>query len=181
MTDDLPTLFHALQFASRKHINHRRKGGFDVPYINHPIDVAALLATTGAVTDTGILAAALLHDTVEDTDTTPAELEQAFGADIAGLVAEVTDDPAIDSAVRKVTQEMEAPFKSTRAKLIRLADKTCNIHDITYAPPPDWSLARRREYFAWASRVVAALGDVHPALEAEFARRHAVAIKETST
>jgi guanosine-3',5'-bis(diphosphate) 3'-pyrophosphohydrolase len=161
-------IFRALQFASEKHVHHRRKGGRDIPYINHPIAVATLLATVGDVTDASLLAAALLHDTVEDTDTTHEELVEQFGDDIAGLVAEVTDDPALSSAERKVTQEREASSKSPRAKLLRLADKTCNVHDITYRPPPEWSVQRRLDYFSWAERVVAKLRGVNEKLEARF-------------
>jgi GTP diphosphokinase / guanosine-3',5'-bis(diphosphate) 3'-diphosphatase len=169
--NDTPLVFKALQFAARRHTHHRRKGGKDIPYINHPIDVATLLATVGGVTDPEILAAALLHDTVEDTDATHEDIVREFGEVVAGLVAEVTDDPDVSSAERKRRQEAEAPFKSPRAKMIRLADKACNVHDITHTPPESWSLERRREYFAWAARVVDALGMVHPALEAEFAQR----------
>ena len=132
------------------------------------IAVATQLATVGGVTDPAVLAAAILHDTVEDTDTTPHELETLFGADIAGLVAEVTDDPLLTSAKRKLTQEHEAAFKSPRAKLIRLSDKTCNVHDIAHNPPPDWSSERRMEYFNWAERVVANLRGIHAELEAAF-------------
>ena len=160
--------FRALQFASEKHKHHRRKGGRDVPYINHPIAVATQLATVGGVTDPAVLAAAILHDTVEDTDATPDELNTLFGADIAGLVAEVTDDPLLTSAQRKLTQEHEAARKSPRAKLIRLSDKTCNVHDIACNPPPDWSTERRMEYFNWAERVVANLRGIHVELEAAF-------------
>ena len=149
-------------------MHHRRKGGRDIPYINHPIAVATLLATVAEVTDPDLLAAALLHDTVEDTDTTHEELVGRFGADIAALVAEVTDDPRLPSAQRKLTQEREASSKSPRAKLLRLADKTANVHDITYCPPPDWSVSRRMEYFDWAGRVVANLRGVNAALEARF-------------
>jgi GTP diphosphokinase / guanosine-3',5'-bis(diphosphate) 3'-diphosphatase len=161
-------IFVALRFVAEKHKNHRRKGGNDVPYINHPIGVATLLATVGRVTDADVLAAALLHDTVEDTNTSPQELEREFGSVISALVAEVTDDPSLKSAERKVRQEREAPFKSPKAKLIRLADKTCNVHDITYNPPPSWPLQRRIAYFDWAERVVAGLRGVNAALEAEF-------------
>ena len=161
-------IFRALHFAARKHEHHRRKGGRDIPYINHPIAVATLLATVGGVTDPDLLAAALLHDTVEDTDTTHEELVDQFGHDIADLVAEVTDDPNLSSAERKITQEREASSKSPRAKLLRLADKTSNVHDITYRPPSDWSVARRMEYFNWAERVVANLRGVSPALEERF-------------
>ncbi|MDQ2666642.1 MAG: HD domain-containing protein [Gemmatimonadota bacterium] len=161
-------IFRALEFAAEKHKLGRRKGGRDIPYINHPIAVARLLATVGGVTDPDVLAAAFLHDTVEDTDTTPAELVEHFGSEIAGLVAEVTDDPRLASAERKLTQEREAASKSPRAKLIRLSDKTCNVHDITFNPPPDWSVERRMEYFNWAERVVGKLRGVHPVMESFF-------------
>jgi len=161
-------IFRALKFASEKHERHRRKGGRDIPYINHPIAVATLLATVAEVTDPDLLAAALLHDTVEDTDATHEELVEQFGADIANLVAEVTDDPTLSSAQRKLTQEREASSKSPRAKLLRLADKTANVHDITYRPPPEWSVERRMEYYSWAERVVAKLRGVNAKLEERF-------------
>jgi guanosine-3',5'-bis(diphosphate) 3'-pyrophosphohydrolase len=164
-------IFVALRFAAEKHKHHRRKGGRDIPYINHPIGVATLLATIGGVTDPDVLAAALLHDTVEDTDTTPEELERLFGPVIAELVAEVTDNPDLTSVERKLTQEREAPFKSPKAKLIRLADKTCNIYDIAHEPPPTWPDERRLAYFDWAERVVAGLRGVSAPLEAEFDAR----------
>ena len=161
-------IFLALKFASEKHVHHRRKGGRDIPYINHPIAVATMLATVAEVTDPALLAAAFLHDTVEDTDATHEELVEHFGQEIADLVAEVTDDPSLSSAQRKLTQEREASTKSPRAKLLRLADKTCNVHDIAYRPPPDWSVERRMEYFNWAERVVAQLRGINPKLEARF-------------
>lgn len=163
-------IFAALQFAAQKHKAQRRKGGTDIPYINHPIDVATLLATIGRVTDADILAAAVLHDTVEDTNTTAEEVERTFGPVIAALVAEVTDDAELTSAERKERQEAEAPYKSRGAKLIRLADKTCNVRDITHACPPSWSRERQSAYFDWAERVVAGLRGTDPGLEAEFDR-----------
>jgi guanosine-3',5'-bis(diphosphate) 3'-pyrophosphohydrolase len=87
---------------------------------------------------------------------------------VASLVAEVTDDPSLSSAERKLAQEREAPRKSPNAKLIRLADKTCNVRDITDNPPPSWSLGRRTAYFEWAGRVVAGVRGINPALDAEF-------------
>ncbi len=164
-------IFVALRFAAEKHKHHRRKGGRDIPYINHPIGVATLLATIGGVTDVDVLAASLLHDTVEDTDTSPEELERMFGPAIAGLVLEVTDDPQLASVERKATQVREAPLKSPKAKLIRLADKTCNIHDIAHEPPPTWSNERRLAYFDWAEQVVAGLRGINAPLEAEFDAR----------
>jgi guanosine-3',5'-bis(diphosphate) 3'-pyrophosphohydrolase len=144
----------ASNFAAHKHRDQRRKGGDALPYINHPIAVANLLANEAGITDPVVLAAAVLHDTIEDTDTTAEELEGAFGSDIAGVVVEVTDDKSLPKHERKRLQIEHAGHISHRAQLVKLADKICNLRDMTRSPPVDWSLERRREYFAWAKRVV---------------------------
>src|SRR6478736_10318883 len=94
-------LLQALEFAAAKHRDQRRKGRGASPYINHPIQVARALADVGGVTDPEILSAAILHDTVEDTQTTPAELEERFGARIRSLVEEMTDDKSLSQPQRK--------------------------------------------------------------------------------
>ena len=132
--------------------------------------MAALIANVGKVEDANVLAAALLHDTVEDTKTTRAELVQEFGAEIDELVAEVTDDKALDKDERKEMQVQHAPHLSYGAKLIKLADKISNVREIGADPPKQWSVDRQRKYFEWAGRVVTAMGGVNPALEEMFAR-----------
>lgn len=164
----MDVLFDALHFAATRHTGFYRKGGAKIPYINHPIAVARQLAVVGVVTDMDVLCAAVLHDTVEDTPTTPVEIEERFGPRIAALVAEVTDDPRLNSAERKLSQEREAPMKSPSARLIRIADKTCNVRDITDTPPPSWDDARRLRYFDWAERVVSGMRNSHATLEADF-------------
>jgi guanosine-3',5'-bis(diphosphate) 3'-pyrophosphohydrolase len=69
----------ALVFAAAKHREQRRKDAAAAPYINHPIAVANVLANEAGITDPIVLCAALLHDTIEDTKTTAAELEEQFG------------------------------------------------------------------------------------------------------
>lgn len=93
----------ALKFASIKHQNQRRKQPGDIPYINHPIDVANILVEAG-VKDHEILAAALLHDTIEDTNTTEEELEKEFGSHIKNIVLECTDNKALSKVERKKKQ-----------------------------------------------------------------------------
>ena len=115
-----------------------------------------------------MLAAALLHDTVEDTQTTPAELASAFGPAIASIVEEVTDDKSLPKAERKRLQVEHAATMSEAAKLVKLADKICNLRDMSDHPPAKWDLARRREYFEWAKAVIDRLRGVHPQLEALF-------------
>ena len=164
----LALLLKALAFAAHKHRDQRRKDAEASPYINHPIALADLLVNEGGVTDVEVLCAALLHDTVEDTATTPEELANAFGSRIARIVAEVTDDTALARAERKRLQVERAASISPEAKLVKLADKICNLRDVVDHPPASWSLERRREYFEWAKSVVDRLRGAHPRLEAAF-------------
>jgi guanosine-3',5'-bis(diphosphate) 3'-pyrophosphohydrolase len=152
---DLQQFLRAATFAARMHRLQRRKDAEASPYINHPIEVAALLAGEGSVTDPVTLMAAVLHDTLEDTETTPDELAAAFGPAIRDLVQEVTDDKRLPKAERKALQTAGAPRLSDRAKLIRLADKIANVRDVTHHPPSNWDLARRRAYLDWTEAVVA--------------------------
>lgn len=158
-------LITALAFAADKHRNQRRKDADASPYINHPIALANLLLNEAGVEDQRVLVAAILHDTIEDTDTTEQELVKHFGKDIADIVLEVTDDKALPKAERKRLQIEHAAHISRRAKLVKLADKICNLRDITASPPADWSPQRKLEYFDWAKSVVDRLRGVHPGLE----------------
>jgi len=165
---DIGIVIRAAGFAAEKHRKQRRKDVDASPYINHPIALADLLANQGGVTDPVVLCAALLHDTIEDTDTSDAELRAAFGDEIADVVREVTDDKTLDKKLRKQLQIEHARVASPRAKLVKLADKICNLRDLASAPPADWSAQRRSEYFDWAAAVVAGLRGSHPRLEALF-------------
>jgi guanosine-3',5'-bis(diphosphate) 3'-pyrophosphohydrolase len=162
------SLIAALNFAADKHRNQRRKDIEASPYINHPIMVAKILSIEGGVEDGLALCAAVLHDTIEDTETTYAELAGQFGPEIAGVVAEVTDDKSLPKAERKQLQIDHAPHASRAAKLVKLADKIANLRDVADRPPSQWPLERRREYFDWAKRVVDGLRGTHERLEAAF-------------
>jgi (p)ppGpp synthase/HD superfamily hydrolase len=161
-------LARALDFAARKHRDQRRKGAAAEPYINHVTEVARLVAEATGGTDAVSVVGALLHDTIEDTHTTPAELEREFGPEVAALVAEVTDDKKLPKDERKRLQVEHAPHKSARARMIKLADKTSNLRSIAMSPPLDWDLARQHAYFEWAARVVAGCRGVNAELEARF-------------
>jgi guanosine-3',5'-bis(diphosphate) 3'-pyrophosphohydrolase len=126
------------------------------------------LADVGGIDDVAVLQAALLHDTVEDTDATEAEIEQEFGADVAKLVMEMTDDMSMPSPLRKRHQVTRAASLSARAKVIKIADKIANVGDIARHPPPDWSVERRRAYFAWTAEVVEHCRGTNAALEARY-------------
>jgi GTP diphosphokinase / guanosine-3',5'-bis(diphosphate) 3'-diphosphatase len=166
--DELRLVLKALDFAARKHRDQRRKDAGASPYINHPIALARVLSEEGGVTDAQVLCAALLHDTVEDTDTTPDELAAEFGPAIRDLVLEVTDDQSLSKSERKRLQIEHAAGLSEKAKLVKLADKICNLRDVADNPPADWGLVRRRDYFDWARAVIDGLRGVHPGLEVVF-------------
>ncbi|MGF6937116.1 guanosine-3',5'-bis(diphosphate) 3'-pyrophosphohydrolase [Paraburkholderia sp. UCT70] len=165
-------LIRATAFAADKHRNQRRKDADASPYINHPVALADVLANEGNVDDETVLIAAILHDTVEDTDTSMEELLVQFGQQVADIVAEVTDDKTLPKAERKRLQVEHAPHISRGAKLVKLADKICNLRDIAACPPANWSVERKREYFAWAKAVVDGLRGVHPVLEAVFEKAY---------
>lgn len=161
-------LVRALAFAAHKHKDQRRKDADASPYINHPIALADVLVNEGGVTDIEVVCGALLHDTLEDTETTPEELDAAFGPAIRRFVEEVTDNKLLPKADRKRLQVEHAPALSLKAKQIKLADKICNLRDVASNPPADWSNERRQEYFDWAKAVVDGLRGDHELLEKVF-------------
>ncbi|MCU7801614.1 MAG: HD domain-containing protein [Candidatus Thiodiazotropha sp. (ex Lucinoma borealis)] len=165
---ELKQLIRTLAFAARKHRDQRRMDVQASPYINHPITLADILVNEGGVTDTETLVTALLHDTIEDTDTTAEEIESEFGLVVAGLVMEVTDDDSLTKLERKELQIQHAPYLSEKARLVKLADKIANLRDVCHNPPKDWSLQRKQAYFDWAKAVIDGLRGTHDELEASF-------------
>jgi len=163
----LSLLFKALSFSAEKHTKQRRKDIDKTPYINHPISLANILAQRWVI-DENVLCAAILHDTIEDTETTVDELQEHFGEKITSIVLEVTDDKSLEKSLRKQKQVEHAASISHEAKLVKLADKIANITDIINTPPADWSTDRKKEYFDWAKAVVDNLRGAHQGLEKDF-------------
>jgi guanosine-3',5'-bis(diphosphate) 3'-pyrophosphohydrolase len=169
---DLKLLLKALAFAADKHKDQRRKDVRASPYINHPISLAVVLSNEGNITDIETICGALLHDTVEDTETTAEELEYEFGTTIRDIVMDLTDDKTLPKAARKQAQIDQAATISEKAKLVKLADKISNLRDIRHNAPADWSLQRRQAYFDWALEVIDRVRGAHPGLEALFDEIH---------
>lgn len=163
----------AARFAAVRHARQKRKGVDGEPYVNHLIEVAELIAGCSRTLDADLVIAGLLHDTVEDVGVTLDELAQEFGAGVAALVAEVTDDKSLPKETRKALQIANAPKKSARAQVIKLADKISNLRSLLASPPADWTFERRRQYFDWARQVVDALSLPNLQLKAEFDRTYA--------
>ena len=151
----IPALMEATLFAADKHRGQKRKDAQKTPYINHPIYVVNLMAGVGGITDIELLQAGMLHDTVEDTDTSPEEIETLFGYAVRSLVMEVTDDKSLEKQERKLRQIEKAPRLSPRAKIIKLADKIANLTDLIASPPAHWELERRQQYVTWSNKVIA--------------------------
>jgi len=163
-------VLRAAHFAARRHAGQRRKGAAAEPYVNHLLEVAELVCSALDELDANLVIAALLHDTVEDAGVTKEELVQAFGADVAELVVEMTDDKSLPAPERKRLQVVTASKKSVRAQVIKLADKISNVRSVLFSPPAGWSVQRKREYFEWAKQVVHGLTRPNPKLKAEFDR-----------
>ncbi|XP_078539380.1 guanosine-3',5'-bis(diphosphate) 3'-pyrophosphohydrolase MESH1 [Lissotriton helveticus] len=166
MISDVGSLLEAVDFAARKHKRQRRKDPEKTPYINHPIGVARILTHEAGITDIAILQAALLHDTVEDTDTELSEIEEVFGTEVRAMVEEVTDNKALSKEERKQLQIEHAAHNSYGAKLVKLADKLYNLRDLNCSMPEGWTEQRVQEYFIWASRVVNEMRGTNSTLEA---------------
>mmetsp|Transcript_133823 Transcript_133823/g.199021 ORF Transcript_133823/g.199021 Transcript_133823/m.199021 type:complete len:208 (-) Transcript_133823:42-665(-) len=158
-------VLRAANFAALKHVNQRRKVG-DVPYINHPIGVANYLTEIGKVDDIIAIQAALLHDTVEDTDTSFEELLEVFGEQVTNVVREVTDDKDLNKVERKKAQIEHAKHCSTAAKLVKLVDKLYNLNDILKDPPSFWGPERCQGYFVWSHHVIEGIRGTNAHLEA---------------
>jgi GTP diphosphokinase / guanosine-3',5'-bis(diphosphate) 3'-diphosphatase len=161
-------ILRAAAFAAEKHTGQNRKGASGRPYINHPLEVASTLVSTGGVRDPEVVMAALLHDTVEDCGVSFEELEQMFGRRVSEIVRELTDDNSLPKAERKRLQVEHAPYLSPEARQVKLADKISNIREIGEDPPSDWPVERLREYVAWGESVVDGLRGANPSLEKLF-------------
>ncbi len=168
----LALILKALTFAAEKHRHQRQDDVAASPYINHPIALVNLLTKVG-IENSKIICAALLHDTLEDTNTTYAELKTHFGKKISDIVWEVSDDKSLTDAERRRIQVAHANTASKGAKLVKLADKTCNLRDIIYSPPVGWDIQLQRAYFDWAKEVVDVIRGANKKLEKAFDKAYA--------
>ena len=170
--NDISLILTALEFAAVRHRKQFRKGADRSPYINHPIQVANLLANEAGEKDPVLIAAAILHDVVEDTVDGKKEkkklisqMRDVFGEDVLSVTLEVTDDKSLSKKQRKRLQIEHAPMLSVRAKKLKLADKIMNVRDITNNPPVAWTIRRTRKYLDWSEKVVTGLRGTHDNLE----------------
>jgi guanosine-3',5'-bis(diphosphate) 3'-pyrophosphohydrolase len=176
--NNINKLLQAARFAAESHTGHFRKGSRREPYINHPLEVANLIANIGMVDDVEILIAALLHDTVEDCGVTADEIIDKFGRTVADYVLEVTDDKNLPKARRKELQIEHAPHLTRGARTIKIADKISNVRDVIASPAEDWDKQRRVEYIEWAVKVADGLRGANVHLDTLFEEVVALAFEE---
>jgi guanosine-3',5'-bis(diphosphate) 3'-pyrophosphohydrolase len=165
---NLAKILDAIVFAAEKHQGDVRKNKQRSPYITHPLLVAQAIVQIGEIQETTILAAAILHDTIEDTDTTREEIKERFGEDILSIILEVTDDKTLPKMVRKRLQVAHAVELSHEARIVKLADKLINCRDILDDPPDYWPLKRRQDYIQWGADVVFRIRGTNQQLETAF-------------
>jgi (p)ppGpp synthase/HD superfamily hydrolase len=165
---ELVSVMRAADAAARWHIDQRRKGAAQEPYINHLLEVASLVTKATNGTEPSVVIAALLHDAIEDRNISADTIASEFSQDVANIVLEVTDDKSLPKAERKRRQVESASKKSREAKLIKLADKTSNLRAVANSPALDWSVERRLEYVEWAKSVVDGVRGTSPWLEQQF-------------
>lgn len=171
LLNETARILAAAQYAAEKHASQKRKGEAGEPYINHVIEVAHLVSNV-VPDDANVVIAALLHDVLEDTEVTAAEMRRQFGQDVTNLVMEMTDDKSLPKKERKRLQVEHAPSMSVRAQIIKLADKISNLQSILVSPPAKWDYERKKQYFDWGKQVVEALSSPNPILKAEFERTY---------
>ena len=146
-------LLLSIRFAARAHGGQARKDIEETPYIVHPLDVMLCLRQYGH-NDIQLLQAAVLHDVVEDTAVDPQDISDLFGDTVARIVREVTDDKSLPLAERRREQVRRAGSASPEAKLVKLADKLCNVLDMDADSPVGWDSRRKVEYIDFATAVV---------------------------
>jgi len=168
MLTGLRLVSEAAELAARRHSGQHRKGDENEPYVNHLAEVASLLASVTDGDDAELVAAGWLHDTIEDTDTSRDELAERFGARVADMVEEVTDDMTLAKSERRRLQVINAPKKSPGAKLIKIADKISNIRARIFFEPDIEQQEELADYLAWAEQVVKGCRGVNAKLDALF-------------
>ena len=160
----------AERFARERHAGQCRKGTSKEPYTTHLEEVATLVEKWGGSQEA--IAAAWLHDTVEDCPPTSfQEITGIFGSNVSDIVRELTDDKSLPKQRRKDLQIFKAPQKTPMAALVKLADKSSNVLAIAKSPPSGWSLQRRLEYIEWAKTVVRRLPQLLTSAFKEFENR----------
>lgn len=159
-------LIKSLALASKYHVQQKRKSDGS-PYINHLIEVAALLTDIAGVDDDDELCAAILHDILEDTGVTKEEVYKTCGHRVLELVEALSDDKSLRLKERREETLRLLPTKSNSVKRIKLADLCSNAAAI----PSNWSLERQSEYFFWLDQVADICKTSSLSLHNEYLRR----------
>ena len=152
---DFSLVQDAAAFAARAHRHQLRKDGV-TPYYSHVVRVAMTVMSVFGCTDRTAIAAALLHDTIEDTTTDFDDIKDRFGEDVARDVAALTKNMALPEHEREASYDAQLMTASWRAKLVKLADSFDNLHDVETFPRERRAKQRRSAKLRAARAVVIA-------------------------
>ncbi|WP_078059270.1 HD domain-containing protein [Tropicimonas marinistellae] len=168
MSNELLSLSRALAFAAEAHRNQRRKGAAQEPYINHLIEVMDLVARAGEPADVEIMIAALLHDTIEDADVSEATLAELFGARVARMVVENTDDMSLSKPERRARRISAQAHKPADSRIVKTADVISNLRAVAVSAPAGWDIERKLGYLESCRALIDAGRGASASLEALF-------------
>jgi guanosine-3',5'-bis(diphosphate) 3'-pyrophosphohydrolase len=146
-TPDFDLLRRAVAFAARAHRNHFRKDGA-TPYVSHVFRVCLTVRQLFDVADPRVLAAAVLHDTIEDTTTDHDDLNEHFGAEVAAWVSLLSKDKRLEDSTREAAYRATLAAAPWQVQVCKLADVHDNLSDSLGTPQQARALIRAREYLA---------------------------------
>jgi (p)ppGpp synthase/HD superfamily hydrolase len=168
----------ARDLATERHAHLHMWNAARSPVIIHIAEVARYVDTHGGTEE--MIAAAWLHDIVEDTDITLEYLERQFGSAISSLVDGLTDPPhfaALPLDQRKQMQADRLRSKSNEIKIIKICDQLSNVLRVTNDPPTDWSETTQFQYVQGARTVVDTCRGLNKALDQKFDEAYKTACK----
>ena len=163
-----PRLADAINFAFKAHNGQTRKGSSEA-YIMHPLRVMSSLIELG-ITDTNILCASVLHDTLEDCDVSVDDLKVNFGERICSIVKNLTDDKTLPRNERKSKTRDKITHASSNVKLIKAADRFDNLNGEF---PSFWTTEKKLQYLKESKLLIEALSknlydDIYSAFVRQF-------------
>lgn len=147
-------ILKAVRYTAKKHQTQTRANAKKTPYLIHLLAVADQVMRIGQCYEESVIIAALLHDSIENTDITYEEIEKVFGLKVASYVKELTEDPKLPLKERKKLQIVHAFHQSKEVALVKMSDKLHNLNTLMTDPPEGWTEKRIDDYFLWAQAVV---------------------------
>lgn len=163
---DHPLVYKAYEMARKSHEDQNRftSSGRKIPYITHPVKVAEIIERTMDDYDPALIAAALVHDLVEDTDVELEDIRTELGDEVAQLVGTVSVEDGVKGSARREFQVKNVEAASDKAQILKVADRLANLMSISFDPPEHWSVVNRFNYFKSSEELIHAAKTKSPKL-----------------